>query len=175
MKINLTKLLNREIDNLDLNFCEKIDSISYCDNSYKLTSPICVEGKIKNTSDGTFLDCEVQYSIADNCARCLDEVEVNLKYPIKGLLVKKQIDEDKIEEHDVYLLNEETLNLLPIIEDSLSFNMPQRVLCDEECEGLCPNCGANLNKGQCSCYTDADDEELIDPRLAKLQDFFKND
>jgi len=48
-------------------------------------------------------------------------------------------------------------------------------LCDEECEGLCPNCGANLNKGECSCETDADDEELIDPRLAKLQDFFKND
>ena len=175
MKINLEKLLSREIDNLDLNFCEKIDSINYCDNSYKLTTPMCVEGKIRHTSDGIYLDCEVQYSIADNCGRCLDDVEVELQYPVQGFIVKEEIDEDKIEEHDVYVYTDETIDLLPMIEDSLSFNMPQRTLCNEECKGLCQNCGANLNKGECSCDTDANDEESIDPRLAKLQNFFKKD
>ena len=62
-----------------------------------------------------------------------------------------------------------------IIEQTLDFNLPQKVLCDEDCKGLCPKCGANLNKETCSCSETASDEDYIDPRFAKLKDLFKND
>lgn len=175
MQINLDKLIRREIDKIDLNFSQKIDTINYCDNSYKLTSPINVNGKVSNTNKGLYLDIDVDFTILDNCARCLDEVEVPIEYSIEGFLVKEGFDEDEFEEDDAFIYDGQELNLVDIIEQTLDFNIPARILCNEECQGLCHECGANLNKQECSCSEDANDEEIIDPRFAKLKDIFKND
>ena len=175
MIISLDKLNRRETDKLDLNFSQKIDTINYCDNSYKLTSPINVNGKVSNTNKGLYLDIDVDFTILDNCARCLDEVEVPIEYSIEGFLVKEGFDEDEFEEDDAFIYDGQELNLVDIIEQTLDFNIPARILCNEECQGLCHECGANLNKQECSCSEDANDEEIIDPRFAKLKDIFKND
>ena len=175
MQINLDKLIRREIDKIDLNFSQKIDTINYCDNSYKLTSPINVNGKVSNTNKGLYLDIDVDFTILDNCARCLDEVEVPIEYSIEGFLVKEGFDEDEFEEDDAFIYDGKELNLIDIIEQTLDFNIPARILCNEDCQGLCHECGANLNKQECSCSEDANDEEIIDPRFAKLKDIFKND
>ena len=175
MQINLDKLIRREIDKIDLNFSQKIDTINYCDNSYKLTSPINVNGKVSNTNKGLYLDIDVDFTILDNCARCLDEVEVPIEYSIEGFLVKEGFDEDEFEEDDAFIYDGQELNLVDIIEQTLDFNIPARILCNEDCQGLCHECGANLNKQECSCREDANDEEIIDPRFAKLKDIFKND
>ena len=175
MQINLDKLIRREIDKIDLNFSQKIDTINYCDNSYKLTSPINVNGKVSNTNKGLYLDIDVDFTILDNCARCLDEVEVPIEYSIEGFLVKEGFDEDEFEEDDAFIYDGKELNLIDIIEQTLDFNIPARILCNEDCQGLCHECGANLNKQECSCSENANDEEIIDPRFAKLKDIFKND
>ena len=47
--------------------------------------------------------------------------------------------------------------------------LPTKVLCDEDCRGLCPVCGTNLNKEECGC-----DRTVKDPRMAAIQDIFKN-
>ena len=175
MQINLDKLIRREIDKIDLNFSQKIDTINYCDNSYKLTSPINVNGKVSNTNKGLYLDIDVDFTILDNCARCLDEVEVPIEYSIEGFLVKESFDEDEFEEDDAFIYDGKELNLINIIEQTLDFNIPARILCNDDCQGLCHECGANLNKQECSCSENANDEEIIDPRFAKLKDIFKND
>lgn len=175
MQINLDKLIRREIDKIDLNFSQKIDTINYCDNSYKLASPINVNGKVSNTNKGLYLDVDVDFTILDNCARCLDEVEVPIEYSIKGFLVKEDFNEDEFEEHDAFIYDGQELKLVDIIEQTLDFNLPARILCNDDCKGLCQKCGANLNKQECSCNEIANDEEIIDPRFAKLKDIFKND
>ena len=143
MQINLDKLIRREIDKIDLNFSQKIDTINYCDNSYKLTSPINVNGKVSNTNKGLYLDIDVDFTILDNCARCLDEVEVPIEYSIEGFLVKEGFDEDEFEEDDAFIYDGQELNLVDIIEQTLDFNIPARILCNEDCQGLCHECGAN--------------------------------
>ena len=175
MQINLDKLIRREIDKIDLNFSQKIDTINYCDNSYKLTSPINVNGKVSNTNKGLYLDIDVDFTILDNCARCLDEVEVPIEYSIEGFLVKEGFDEDEFEEDDAFIYDGKELNLIDIIEQTLDFNIPARILCNDDCQGLCHECGANLNIEACSCNESANDEEIIDPRFAKLKDIFKHD
>ena len=67
------------------------------------------------------------------------------------------------------------LDLVDIIEQTLDFKIPASVLCKEDCKGFCQGCGANLNIEACSCNESANDEEIIDPRFAKLKDIFKND
>ncbi|MEF9990881.1 MAG: DUF177 domain-containing protein [Romboutsia sp.] len=175
MKINLDKLVRREIDKLDLNFSRKVDTISYCDNTYRLTSPINLQGTISRNNKGLYIDAEVDFIIVDSCARCLVDVEVPIKYLIQGFLVKENFDEDGFEEYDAFIIEKDELNLIDIIEQTLDFNLPTITLCSEDCLGLCQGCGVNLNNGSCSCNEIANDEAIIDPRFAKLKDIFKND
>ena len=175
MQINLDKLTRGEIDKIDLNFSQKIDTINYCDESYKLSSPININGKASSTNKGVYLDVDVDFTIIDNCARCLKEVEVPIEYSIKGFLVKEDFDENSFEEDDAFIYDGQELNIVDIVEQTLDFKMPARILCTDECKGICPGCGVNLNKQECSCSEIANDEEILDPRFAKLKDIFKND
>ncbi|RDY28693.1 DUF177 domain-containing protein [Romboutsia weinsteinii] len=176
MKISLDKLNRREIDKLDLNFSQKIDTINYCEENYKLISPLNLNGKISNTNKGLYLNADVDFTILDHCARCLENVEVSIEYSIQGFLVKEEdFDEDSFEDYDAFIYDNQEINLVKVIEQTIGFNMPLSILCKEECKGLCQDCGANLNKEECSCSEIANDEEIIDPRFAKLKDIFKND
>lgn len=175
MKINLDKLLRREIEKLDLNFSEKVDTINYCDNIYRLTSPLRITGNISTNNKGLYLDADVDFIIVDSCGRCLEDVEVPINYSIQGFLVKEDYVEDDFEDYDAFIIENSDLDLMTIIEQTLDFNLPTISLCNEDCLGLCQGCGANLNKEECSCSEIANDEEIIDPRFAKLKDLFKND
>ncbi len=173
MIISLEKLIKREVNILDLNFSQKIDSINCWGKKIKIISPIQVEGQICATKEGMYLECEVQFSILDQCSRCLKEIEVNMNYPIKGFLV---VDENHIlEEEDSFVYNGDELDFKEIIENTFILNAPQKVLCDEDCKGLCSSCGVNLNEGECKCHEIINGEEFIDPRFAKLKNLLKKD
>ena len=175
MIISLDKLNRKETDKIDLNFSQKIDTINYCNNNYKLSSPINIEGKVSNTNKGLYLDVDVDFTLVDNCSRCLDEVKVPIEYAIEGFLVKADFDEDEFEDYDAFIIDGDEVNLLDIIGQTLIFNLPGQSLCKEDCKGLCQGCGANLNRETCACSQIANDEDEIDPRFAKLKDLFKND
>lgn len=136
---------------------------------------INIEGKVSNTNKGLYLDVDVDFTLVDNCSRCLDEVEVPIEYSIQGFLVKEGFDEDEFEDDDAIIFDGQELDLVDIIEQTLDFKIPASVLCKEDCKGLCQGGGANLNIEACSCNESANDEEIIDPRFAKLKDIFKND
>ena len=61
------------------------------------------------------------------------------------------------------------LDLDILIFDEVVPKLPSRVLCKEDCKGLCPVCGTNLNEKECGC-----DRTVADPRMAAIQDIFKN-
>ena len=58
------------------------------------------------------------------------------------------------------------LDVMPQIEESIYTLIPTKILCREDCKGLCPNCGADLNEGECSCKN-----VNVDPRLEALRNF----
>lgn len=177
MIINIENLRRKEIDKIDLNFCEEIDTISYCDEKYKLASPIEVEGKITRNGKGLYINTNIRMTIVDRCSRCLDEVEVPLDFNIQGFIVQdKNYSEDEYEEFDAFVVEDlENVDLLNIISQNLDFNMPHKILCDEDCKGLCHGCGANLNREDCRCSEKINDEDNIDPRFAKLKELLKNE
>ena len=85
------------------------------------------------------------------CARCLTPVPFNIDLNYE--------DEDELED------GQDTVDLVPFVEECLFIHEPYRVLCDETCKGLCPDCGVNLNQGECQC----EHEDFIDPRLEALK------
>ena len=97
MIISLDKLHRKETDKIDLNFSQKIDTINYCENTYKIASPLNLIGKISRNNKGYYIDADVSFEMIDNCARCLDEVKVPIEYAIEGFLVKADFDEDEFD------------------------------------------------------------------------------
>jgi len=93
------------------------------------------------------------------CAKCLKEFE----YPVHQQ-INVYLNDNQEEGHnpDGYFLDGDKVDADEIILTEFILNMDQRLLCREDCAGLCERCGADLNEGQCTC------EAEVDPRLAVL-------
>lgn len=110
-----------------------------------------ITGTLRRLPDKLYeLVFEISGTMIYPCSRCLDPVEVQAEYDF----------EDTAENS-----SETEFDLLPFIEDCLFINEPSKILCKEDCLGLCQHCGANLNYETCSCEA----EEDIDPRMAALK------
>jgi uncharacterized protein len=100
------------------------------------------------------------------CARCLKDFEYPVHLTVQTTLKESDTDE---EDPEVFLLEGDLADVDDIITTEFILNMDQRLLCSEDCKGLCEKCGANLNEGPCTCKQD------IDPRLAALGRLLGND
>lgn len=99
------------------------------------------------------------------CSRCLTPVSVERI----ETLAEKFGKDDELLPDDVVPCNDDYIDLTETVREVLMTSEPMQVLCQPDCKGLCPQCGANLNDGPCNCPTDS-----IDPRLAVLGDLLKS-
>ena len=102
-----------------------------------------------------------------HCARCLEETVRELSVPVRIAAVEEEKLADD-SDPDQFPITDGKVNLDALCFEQLAVNLPLRVLCREDCKGLCPKCGQNLNFSDCGC-----DRRQIDPRLEGLGDFFK--
>lgn len=88
------------------------------------------------------------------CARCLEPAKTKFAISESIILTKKPSKEQELHEEDLfteYLEDEEHFNLNELIREEIIVNTPMKVLCSEDCKGLCPVCGANKNFESCDC------------------------
>jgi uncharacterized protein len=106
----------------------------------------------------------VSFSIVSPCSRCLDSVESDLKSEINLTLLphRPEIEGDEIGDYESYDGNE--IDLSGYLREVIAMSLPVKILCVEQCRGLCQNCGVNLNSATCSC-----EDEWVDPKLAVLR------
>lgn len=107
------------------------------------------------------LDCGFEYS--RECDRCGEEVRRDMDMSFEHRLVQSlsgDAADDYIETPDF------TLELDEVVISDILLTLPLKTLCKEDCRGLCPQCGANLNLGECGC-----DRRTVDPRLEILKQF----
>ena len=114
-----------------------------------------------------FIRGAVDVTLSIPCGRCLEEVPTQICFDIdKKLDINESIlVDDEMEEND-YLIGFE-LDVDKLVYAEILVNWPMKVLCKEDCEGICKVCGANLNKGDCGCQ-----RTELDPRMAAIQDIF---
>ena len=104
------------------------------------------------------------------CDRCFKDVPVTLELAVERYVVPAESETQDDEEVDDlsfmegYYLNTETLLYNEILE-----NWPAKILCKEDCKGICSVCGRNLNDGDCGC-----DRFVPDPRMAVISDVFNH-
>jgi len=120
-------------------------------------SSIDLELRLEAVMDGVLATGTASACAVGECVRCLDAVESDLDVDFQELYVYDDPGEDEL------ALEGELLDLEPVLTDAVVIALPQNPLCDPECPGLCPECGARL--------ADAPDhahDEAIDPRWSAL-------
>ena len=101
------------------------------------------------------------------CSRCLKPVRVSVTVPFQEHF-KVSTGPQTEEEADRFIaVKDNDVDLTPYVEEAVQLELPLVPLCAEDCKGLCPECGKDLNEGECGC-----DRTPIDPRLAALKDLF---
>ena len=112
------------------------------------------------------LSGKMEAKLSSRCARCDEPFTETLVVPLEERFVKGVSEEDE----ESYTFSGEVLDITPMVMDNLFLNMPISSVCSEDCKGLCPVCGCNLNTAQCACVCEPE-EEITSP-LAALGSLF---
>jgi uncharacterized protein len=134
---------------------------------------VTVTGNLSKVGTQLFMTSEASGRLSKECDRCLGETRLEISVPI-NIYYQAAVanpdyegDEDGVEVRTLHP-EDDTIVLDDEVRQSLLLGVPLKVLCSEDCRGICPSCGADLNKGDCNCQT-----QEIDPRWAKLSEIFK--
>jgi len=135
-----------------------------------------VAGRVRlmRTNQGILVQGTLTGETLVQCARCLAPVVVPLEIELEELFVptldivtgKSILPEE--EDQALWIDEHHILDLGEVVRQDVLLALPLHVVCSEECRGLCPDCGANLNETTCDCKPD------IDPRWSSLADLLKN-
>jgi uncharacterized protein len=128
-----------------------------------LTGDITVTGEVTNSGQGLVVTGEISGSAKHVCHRCLDEFDATVTIPFKEIYQQAGAGAPEPDERQAYYSGDE-IDISDLVRETLVLSEPLKTLCSENCRGLCPQCGTNLNRGSCAC-----DRDTIDPRLAALQ------
>jgi uncharacterized protein len=129
--------------------------------------------KMDKSHSQIVLDCDITAAANFLCDRCAANLDWELKNHFQNiyLFAKK---EEEAEESDIYFLSPDNdkIDLNADVAEYAQLSIPLKVLCKDDCKGLCPRCGINLNENSCNC-----DTKETDPRWAplnKLKDELNN-
>lgn len=121
------------------------------------------------------LNGRIKAKLSAVCDRCLKDISESINIRLSEVLYKSAPDEDD----EAYLYDGDKICLDKVVLDNISLNMPQKNLCKEDCKGLCPVCGVDLNEKTCSCQAAIDceeaEEEPANNPFAKLAGLFTDD
>lgn len=155
-----------------------IDEIKLYGDVIKLTNPIEVEGTIMYTGADFFVRGSLDVEYSTECALCFKEVKENVECDFNE---EYSVEED--ENHpDRYTFVGNTIDISKMVIDNICLTLPLKHQCSDECKGLCPVCGINLNDKNCDCdvnigksssQTKAVENKKENP-FAVLQDLFSD-
>ena len=127
-----------------------------------VSEPVLAEGVVRNTAGVLVMTGQIQTTIHGICDRCTSPFDREIVFPIDVVLVTELADEEN-EDEWVFPLEGDSANLDDIVRTVFVLNLDSKLLCKEDCKGLCHRCGKNLNDGPCNC------QKELDPRFAALK------
>ena len=162
MILNMGPILRGEITRMDIAYeltPEPVFDVTFPENAK-------VSGYLTDDAGYMRLYLTATLPYRGACARCLAPVEgvFTLEFE-RTVAAEGSISEEQLEENiDAYvMIRDGKLDVDEPLREELLISFPMRLLCDEDCEGLCPKCGKPRREGDCGCS-----EKEIDPRLAVL-------
>jgi uncharacterized protein len=115
-------------------------------------APLRVTGRLSSAGSGRFYwHGRLEGDVTLPCRRCLADATVHVAD--ESHVIFAEAGSDEAEDPDVYVLDERSsqIDLRPVVREQWMLNVPAYAVCRDECKGICPNCGKDLNDGPCAC------------------------
>jgi len=139
---------------------------------FRIIGPIRVHLRLSKSGRMIDVKSRLETRVELVCARCLEPFSLGLNSEF-GAVLKPRPDLPLAEERELNreelesdFYEGEEINLTSFAQDQVLLTLPQKAVCREECRGLCPQCGKNLNREVCQCPT-----AIVDPRFQALKNF----
>ena len=171
MQIHLSDISSSEGMRIQKTVEFGMDTITFQSGSFPVLAKEPVELTITNSGDRNLeIKGTGKITVGIPCDRCLEEVSTEIPLEIERKLDMKLTDEDRVNDLDEssYLTGMD-LDVDQLVYLEVLMSWPLKVLCREDCKGICKVCGANLNQGECGC-----DRTEPDPRMSVIRDIFNN-
>jgi len=133
---------------------------------HPVSRPVDVEGGVRNTAGILELELTARSTLDSVCDRCGKEFLQDREVTFECVLAEEIQNEDNDE---IVLLENGHADVEDLARTAWILGMDTKTLCSEDCKGLCPRCGANLNLGPCGCRKE------IDPRFAALAELLEEE
>jgi uncharacterized protein len=143
---------------------------------FRVAEPVDLRFKVQKDKERYRLVGTITTELELTCSRCLEpfRLPVRSAFDIRYLPQSENAgaDEQEVEEDDLSdaFYRDEQIDLRQLIEEQFYLALPMKPLHSEDCKGLCPNCGTNLNERTCNCEV-----RWEDPRLAGLKALMNRD
>ena len=131
-------------------------------NCCPVSEPVLASGTVRNTAGVLMMKGMITTTIYGVCDRCANDFTRDEEIPLDVVLVTEMADEEN-EDEWVFPLEGDSADLEDIVRTVFVLNMDSKLLCSDDCKGLCHRCGKNLNDGPCNC------QKELDPRFAALK------
>ena len=123
-------------------------------DTYTFARPLNWNVLLSNTGGALLLTGTVTGVGTTECSRCLEPVEVAINGEVEAYYLlnaeEAELDEDEEDEFEV-LGEDNTIDLVPLLEAAILVDVPLQPLCKDDCAGICPDCGVNRNVESCDC------------------------
>lgn len=147
------------------------------DDDYRVAAPVDVVLDVEKSGADVFqVTGRTATKLELDCSRCVEpfEVPVAAEFELRYVphVANTGEGEREVEEDDLTtaFYRDGVLDVIDLLREQFQLALPMKPLCAEACRGLCPQCGANLNRTDCGCAP-----EWKDPRLAPLEGLLKRD
>lgn len=167
MLYNLTDVFSTEEKVTQLRVPFEQDIISNGYETYPILEKSDIQLTLTNVTKGEIkIEGKCDLVIEVPCARCLKAVQEPMKLVVKEHIKESDLDNPETAEDMPYMEGYQ-LDIDALLGNEIMINWPMKVLCKEDCKGICKVCGKDLNEGECGC-----DTFVPDPRMAVLKDIF---
>ena len=166
MLLGLSKII--DCPGASVSFSTSVDLSDLCYGiSYPVSEPVLAEGTVRNTAGVLMMTGEISTTIHGTCDRCAADFDRDIHFPLDVILVTEMANEEN-EDEWVFPLEGDSADLDDIVRTVFVLNLDSKLLCKEDCQGICFRCGKNLNEGPCNC------QKELGPRFAALKQLLEN-
>ena len=158
MLLNVKPILHNPGKRLDFQFELDLSDMEFS-GRYPISRPVAVSGEVRNTAGILELSLNARSTLDAVCDRC-GKAFVQEKDVLFACMLAEELQNEDNDE--IVLLEDGMVDVGDLARTAFILDMDTKTLCSEDCKGLCPRCGADLNLGPCSC------KKETDPRLAAL-------
>ena len=161
MRLDLSSIMDRPGESIDFSVSVDLSDLVY-GVSQPVSEPVVASGTVRNTAGVLMMTGSIGTTIHGTCDRCANDFDREIEFPIDVVLVTELSNEEN-EDEWVFPLEGDSADLDDIVRTVFVLNLDSKLLCKEDCKGLCHRCGKNLNDGPCNC------QKELDPRFAALK------